>query len=151
MPTGSASRCTHSESREKMVKLPQPLFDVPSTQRKATAKKKRKKSRAKAVDCALFGEFSHESHESSDDDGVDVERPEHPATEEEPFDAVWEFARQAAMPGAIVYSNVEGVREQCERLGIEARYAGEERDEEEADLDLATLDGHQKGEERSSC
>lgn len=111
------------------MKLPKPLFDVPPTQRKAKAKKKRKKSRGIAVDSTLFGEFSHESHESSDDDGVDVERPEHPATEEEPFDAVWEFARQAAMPGAIVYSNVEGVREQCERLGIEFYEPGEEEEE----------------------
>ena len=109
-----------------MMKLPKPLFDVPSTQRKAKAKKKRNKSRATAVDSALFGEFSHEPHESRDDDGV--ERPEHPATEEEPFDAVWELARQAAMPGAIVSSNVEGVREQCERLGIEFYEPGEEED-----------------------
>jgi hypothetical protein len=130
------------------MKLPKPLFDVPPTQGKDKAKKKRKKSRGIGVDSTLSGEFSHESR---DDDGVDVERAERPATEDEPFDAVWELARQAAMPGAIVSSNVEGVREQCERLGIEARYAGEERDEEEADLDLATLDGHQKGEERSSC
>jgi hypothetical protein len=107
------------------MKLPKPLFDVPSTQRKAKAKKKRKKSRGIGVDSALFGEFSHEPHESSDDDGVDVERPEHSATEEEPFDAVREFARQAAMPGAIVSSNVEGVREQCERLGIEFYEPGE--------------------------
>ena len=55
------------------------------------------------------------------------------------------------MPGAIVCTNVEGGRELWEELGIDARYAGEERDEEEADLDLATLDGHQNGEERSSC
>jgi hypothetical protein len=102
------------------MKLPKPLFDVPSTQRKAKAKKK--KSRATAVDSALSGESSHESR---DDDGVDVERAERPATEEEPFDAVWELARQAAMPGAIVSSNVEGVREQCERLGIEFHEPGE--------------------------
>ncbi len=102
------------------MKLPKPLFDVPSTQRKAKAKKKRKKSRATAVDSALSGEVRELPR---DNDGVDVKRAERPATEEEPFDAVWELARQAAMPGAIVSSNVEGVREQCERLGIEARFA----------------------------
>jgi hypothetical protein len=100
---------------------------VPSTQRKAKAKKKRKKLRTTAVDSALSGEFSHEPHESRDDDGV--ERAERPATEDEPFDARWEFARQAAMPGAIVSSNVEGVREQCERLGIEFHEPGEEETE----------------------
>jgi hypothetical protein len=107
------------------MKLPKPLFDVPSTQRKAKAKKKRKKSRGIGVDSALSGEFSHGSHKSSDDDGVDVERAERPATEDEPFDARWEFARQAAMPGAIVSSNVEGGRELCERLGIEFHEPGE--------------------------
>ena len=106
-----------------MMKLPQPLFDVPSTQRKAKAKKKRKKSRGIGVDSALSGEFSHESR---DRDYVELD---------EPFDARWEFARQAAMPGAIVSSNVEGAREQCERLGIDARYAGDELSEEDADLD----------------
>jgi hypothetical protein len=116
------------------MKLPKPLFDVPSTQGKAKAKKKRKKSRATAVCTALSGAFSYESHESRDDDGVDVEQAEHPVTEDKPFDARWEFARQAAMPGAIVSSNVEGVREQCERLGIEF-YSGDEPDEEDADLD----------------
>jgi hypothetical protein len=55
------------------------------------------------------------------------------------------------MPGAVVYTNVKGGRELCERLGIKARHAGDERGEEEADLDLATLDVHQNGEERSSC
>ena len=105
------------------MKLPKPLFDVPSNQRKAEAKKKRKKSRATAVYNALSGEFSHQSR---DDNGVDVERAERPATEDEPFDAVWELARQAAMPGAIVSSNVEGIREQCERLGIEFHEPGEE-------------------------
>jgi hypothetical protein len=130
------------------MKLPKPLFDLPSTQRKATAKKKRKKSRATAVDSALSGEVRELPR---DNDGVDLEAPEHLATGEEPFDARWELARQAAMPGAVVYTNVKGGRELCERLGIEARYAGEERDEEEPDLDLATLDGHQNGEERSSC
>ncbi len=106
------------------MKLPKPLFDVPSTQGKAKAKKKRKKSRATAVDSALSGEVRELPR---DDDGV--ERADRPATEEEPFDAVWEFARQAAMPGAIVYSNVEGVREQCERLGIEFYEPGEEEEE----------------------
>jgi hypothetical protein len=110
-----------------MMKLPKPIFDLPSTQGKAKAKKKRNKSRATAVDSALFGEFSHEPHESRDDDGV--ERAECPATEDETFDARWEFARQAAMPGAIVSSNVEGVREQCERLGIEFYEPGEEEEE----------------------
>jgi hypothetical protein len=109
-----------------MMKLPKPLFDVPSSQRKAKAKKKRKKSRATAVYNALSGESSYES---SDDDGVDVERAEPRATEDEPFDARLEFARQAAMPGAIVSSNVEGVREQCERLGIEFYEPGEEEAE----------------------
>ena len=70
------------------MKLPQPLFDVPSTQRKAKAKKKRKKSRAKAVDSVLSSEISEQSR---DDDGVDVEGAERPATEDEPFDARWEF------------------------------------------------------------
>ncbi len=126
------------------MKLPKPLFDVPSTQRKATAKKKRKKSRATAVDSALSGEVRELPR---DNDGVDVERAERPATEDEPFDAVWELARQAAMPGAIVSSNVEGVREQCERLGIEFYEQGEE----EADRDLAAPDGHLNGEEKTSC
>jgi hypothetical protein len=108
------------------MKLPKPLFDVPSTQRKAKAKKKRKKSRATAVDGALSGEVRELSR---DDDRVDLGRAERPATEDEPFDAVWELARQAAMPGAIVSSNVEGVREQCERLGIEFYEPGEEEEE----------------------
>ena len=108
------------------MKLPKPIFAVPSTQRKAKAKKKRKKSRAAAVDSALFGEV-HEL--PRDDDGVDVERAEPPATEDEPFDALWEFARLAAMPGAIVSSNVEGARELWEELGIEFHEPGEEEEE----------------------
>jgi hypothetical protein len=108
------------------MKLPKPLFDVPPTQGKAKAKKKRKKSRGIGVDSVLSGEIFEQSR---DDDGVDVEGAERPATEDEPFDAVWELARQAAMPGAIVSSNVEGVREQCERLGIEFYEQGEEEAE----------------------
>jgi hypothetical protein len=69
------------------MKLPKPLFDLPSTQRKATAKKKRKKSRATAVDSALSGEVRELPR---DNDGVDLEAPEHLATGEEPFDARWE-------------------------------------------------------------
>ncbi len=107
------------------MKLPKPLFDVPSTQGKAKAKKK--KSRATAVYNALPGEISHEPNESRGDDGV--ERAERPATEDEPFDARWEFARQAAMPGAVVYTNVKGGRELCERLGIEFHEPGEEEEE----------------------
>jgi len=129
------------------MKLPQPLVDVPSTQRKAKATKKRKKSRATAVDSALSGEVRGLPR---DNDGVDVERAERPATEDEPFDAVWELARQAAMPGAIVSSNVEGVREQCERLGIEF-HSADDPWEEEADRDLAAPDGHLNGEEKTSC
>ena len=129
------------------MKLPKPLFDVSSTQRKAKAKKKWKKSLATAVDSALSGEVRELPR---DDDGVDVERAERPATEDEPFDALWELARQAAMPGAIVSSNVEGVREQCERLGIEF-HSADDPWEEEADLDLAAPDGHLNGEEKTSC
>ena len=114
-----------------MMKLPQPLFDVPSTQRKAKAKKKRKKSRATAVDSARSGEVRELPR---DNDGVDVERAEPPATEDEPFDALWEFARQAAMPGAIVSSNVEGARELWEELGIEF-HSADYPWEEDADRD----------------
>jgi hypothetical protein len=39
------------------------------------------------------------------------------------------------MPGAIVCTNDKDSAELCERLGIEARYAGDEAGEEEADLD----------------
>ena len=104
------------------MKLPKPLFDLPSNQRKAKAKKK--KSRGTAVYNALSGETSHQSR---DDDGV--ERAECPATEDEPFDALWELARQAAMPGAIVYTNVKGGKELWEELGIEFHDPGEEEEE----------------------
>jgi hypothetical protein len=54
-----------------MMKLPQPLFDVPSRQGKAQAKKKRKKPRVTGIDNVLSGEFSDQS---CDDDSVNLER-----------------------------------------------------------------------------
>ena len=66
--------------------------------------------------------------------GLDVERAEHPAAGEEPSDALREFARLAATPGATVYTTVEGGSDLCERLGIEF-YAGDEPGEEKADPD----------------
>jgi hypothetical protein len=114
------------------MKLPKPIFPVPSRQGNAKAKKKRKKSGATAVDRVLSGEFSDQSHDS---DCVDPEVPAHPATEEEPVDDLREFVRRALMPGATVYTSDEDSAELCERLGIEARHAGDEPGEEEADLD----------------
>ena len=127
------------------MKLPKPLFPEPSGKSSRKPRRKTKGSHVTDIYNVLFDEFSHESR---DDDGV--ERAERPATEGEPFDARWEFARQAAMPGAIVSSNVEGVREQCERLGIEF-HSADDPWEEEADLDLAAPDGHLNGEEKTSC
>ncbi len=53
------------------MKLSKPLFDVPSTQKKAKAKKKRKKPRVTGIDNVLSGEFSDQS---CDDDSVNLER-----------------------------------------------------------------------------
>ena len=119
------------------MKLPKPLFDAPSTQGKAKAKRRRKKPRVSEIYNGLFREFSHESR---DDDGVDVEPAERPATKDKRFDARWEFARQIAMPGAIVSSNVEGVKERCERLGIEFHAGWEPGEEEEKRRLIANVD-----------
>ena len=99
------------------MKLPKPLFDVPSRQGNAKAKKNRKKSRATAVDGVLLGEVPGQSRYR---DCV------------EPADDLREFVRQTLMPGAIVYTSDRDSEELCERLGIEARYAGDEGGEEEA-------------------
>jgi hypothetical protein len=115
-----------------MMKLPKPLFPEPCGKSSQKPRRKRKGSRVTGVYNALSGEFSDQSH---DNDCVDPEGPAHPATEEEPFDALREFVRLAAMPGATVYTSDEDSAELCERLGIEARYAGDEPGEEEADLD----------------
>ncbi len=111
------------------MKLPKPLFPEPCGKSSRKPRKKRKKPRVTGVYNLLSGEFSGQSR---DDDCVDPEAPEQSATEEEPSDALREFARLAAMPGATVYASVEGGAELCERLGIEF-CADDEPGKEEAD------------------
>ncbi len=111
------------------MKLPKPLFPEPSGRSSRKPRKKRKGGRVMGVCGVVSGEFSEKS---SDCECVDLEGPEHPATEEEPSDALREFARLAAMPGATVYASVEGGAELCERLGIEF-CADDEPGKEEAD------------------
>lgn len=114
------------------MKLPKPLFDEPCGKSSPKTQKKRKKPRATAVYNVLSGEVPEQLRYRHH---VDPELPEHPDIEEEPADGLREFVRDALMPGAIVYTSDEDSAELCERLGIEARHAGDEGDEEEADLD----------------
>ena len=108
------------------MKVPKPIFDVPSKQGNAKAKKKkRKKSRAEAVDSVALNPYR---------DCVDSDRPARIASEED-GDCLREFVRQASMPGAIIFDSDIGTEVLCEQLGTEVRYAGGDGDEEEAGLE----------------
>ena len=99
------------------MNLPKPLFAAPARRAGGkTKRKKEKKPRVTAVYNVLSGEWS---------------RPPSVIREEEPIDALAEFALAASRPGAVVHTKNSDMANMLRRLGAEVREDHHEREPDE--------------------